>query len=75
MVVMNKRFQRFALISEAARLESYLNQQLDLTYTQLNELDVPPGSKVADRLQYRYDQLGKCREKANELRGMIWNLD
>jgi hypothetical protein len=72
---MTKRFQRFALIAEAARLESYINKQLDLTYSQMYAFPKDGNVQLYERLQTRYHSLGQCREKANQLRGMIWDLD
>jgi len=72
---MNQRFQRAALIAEAARLESYINQQLDLTYRITQELPADVPSQFAHKLMHRYQRLGECREVANSLRQLLWNLE
>ena len=72
---MTERFQRAALIAEAARLESYINQQLDLTYRVCNDLPLNTPSHLSTKFRARYQKLGECREAANELRKLIWDLD
>ena len=72
---MNQRFQRAALIAEAARLESYINQQLDLAYSNYRALPSDTPESFAQKLQTRYQALGECRETANKLRLLVWNLE
>jgi len=72
---MTERFQRAALIAEAARLESYINQQLDLTFRILQDLPLDTPSHLSAKFRQRYQGLNKCREAANELRKLVWDLD
>jgi len=72
---MTERFQRSALIAEAARMESYINQQLGLAIRTVQELPADAPEKVRTRFQTRWDQLERCRVHANQLREMVWDLD
>jgi len=72
---MNQRFQRAALIAEAARLESYIQQQLTFTFAQLRDAQAAGYDIQVRRLQPRFDQLDICRAHCNELRTLLWNLE
>jgi len=72
---MTERFQRWALVSEAARLEQYIIDQQGVNDRLISQSPQPLSAKLEQKLNERSLQLEKCRETANALRLLVWALD
>ena len=72
---LNERFQRAALIAEAARLEHALDMQLGVTIRAHQAAEDANVTALIERLSARRNQLQHCRELANQLRSEVWQLE